>query len=103
MWAIKAERCFDGERFRDGATVLVDEERIAGVEPLGYDVPDGVEVTTYAGTLLPGLIDAHVHLVAEAVRPGEPGSLEAAAILDDSGLDASIARSLAAQAAAGVT
>jgi imidazolonepropionase-like amidohydrolase len=104
MRAVKAENCFDGERFRsDGATLLVDGEQIVGVEPLAYDVPDGVEVTTYDGTLLPGLIDAHVHLVAEAVRPGQAGSLEAAGGLDDEGLDAAIARSLAAQAAAGVT
>jgi imidazolonepropionase-like amidohydrolase len=103
MWAVKGEHCFDGERFRDGVTVLVDAQRIVGVEPLAYDVPVGVEVTTYDGTLLPGLIDAHVHLVAESMRPGSPGSLESAGGLDDDELDAAIARSLAAQAAAGVT
>ena len=104
MLGIKAAHCFDGEGFRDGgATVLLDRDRIVGVEPLAYDVPDGVEVTTYDGTLLPGLIDAHVHLVAEGIRPGAPGSLEAAGALDDDGLDASISRSLAKQASAGVT
>jgi imidazolonepropionase-like amidohydrolase len=104
MFGIKAARCFDGQRFRrEGVTVLVDGERIVGVEPLGYDVPAGVEITTYDGTLLPGLIDCHVHLVAEGIRPGAPGSLEAAGTLDDEGLDASIRRSLAKQAAAGVT
>ena len=55
MQALKAPHCFDGTRFRpEGVTLLVDGERIAGVEPLAYDVPDGVEVTTYDGTLLPG-------------------------------------------------
>src|SRR5262245_2768431 len=104
MEALKATHCFDGERFRpEGATVLVDGDLIVGVEPLGYDVPDGVAVTTYDGTMLPGLVDAHVHLVAEAIRPGDPGSLEATGGLDDDGLDAAIARSLAAQAAGGVT
>jgi imidazolonepropionase-like amidohydrolase len=104
MFGIKAARCFDGQRFRrEGVTVLVDGEQIVGVEPLGYDVPAGVDVTTYDGTLLPGLIDCHVHLVAEGIRPGAPGSLEAAGTLDDEGLDASISRSLAKQAAAGVT
>jgi imidazolonepropionase-like amidohydrolase len=104
MWAIKAERCFDGERLRgDGVTVLVEGERIVGVEPLAYDVPDGCDVTAYDGTLLPGLIDAHVHLVAEGTRPGTPGSLELAGTLEDDALDAAIARSLDAQAVAGVT
>jgi len=104
MQALQAAQCFDGERFRtEGATVLVEGEHIVGVEPLGYDVPDGVEVTTYDGTLLPGLIDAHVHLVSLGALPGQPGSLESAGGLDDDGLDAVIAQALSAQAAAGVT
>jgi len=104
MEAVKAEHCFDGERFlAGGATVLVEDGLIAGLEPLAYDVPDDVEVTTYGGTLLPGLIDAHVHLVAEGTRPGSAGSLELTGTLEDEGVDAAISRSLAAQAAAGVT
>jgi imidazolonepropionase-like amidohydrolase len=104
MEALKAARCFDGERFRPGgATVLVDDGRIAGIEPLGYDVPHGVAVTTYDGTVLPGLVDAHVHLVSTGALPGQPGSLEHAAHLDDEGLDAVIAETLRAQARAGVT
>lgn len=104
MEAIRADRCFDGERFRtDGVTVLVDGEHIAGVEPAAYDVPHGVPVTAYDGTLLPGLVDAHVHLVAESTFPGQPGCLELTGTLDDEGLDAAIRRSLALQAGAGVT
>lgn len=104
MWAIKATRCFDGEHFRpDGVTVLVEGDRIRGVEPLGFDVPHGCSVSTCDGTLLPGLIDGHVHLVAQSTRPGSPGSLELAGALDDDAVDASISRSLAAQARAGVT
>jgi imidazolonepropionase-like amidohydrolase len=100
MEAFKAERCFDGVRFRpDGVTVLVESEQIVGVEPLAHDVPDGVRVTSYDGTLLPGLIDVHVHLVSDAT----PGSLERAGSAGDDELDATIARMLAAQAAAGVT
>lgn len=100
MWAVKAERCFDGEGFRpDGVTVVVEGERIVGVESLAYDVPAGVEVTTYAGTVLPGLIDGHVHLVADSTL----GGLERAGGLPDDEVDAVITESLSRQAAAGVT
>jgi len=103
MFALKVTHGFDGQTFRPGVTMLVDGEQIVGVEPLGYDVPHDVEVTSYDGTVLPGLIDAHVHLVAEGRLPGEPGSLEHTAQLDHPGLDAAIAHSLATQARAGVT
>jgi imidazolonepropionase-like amidohydrolase len=100
VFALKAPRCFDGEAFRaGGVTVLVEGERIVGVEPLAYDVPDGCEVTSYDGTLLPGLVDCHVHLVADAGL----GSLERAGTATDDELDAVIRQSLAQQAAGGVT
>jgi len=100
MWAVKARHCFDGERFHDGGvTLLVDGERIVGVEPLAYDVPSGTEVASYDGTVLPGLVDCHVHLVSD----GEVGSLERAGALDDPDLDDEIKASLAAQARGGVT
>ena len=59
--AITHVRVFDGERAIPDATVLVDGERIAAVgRDLG--VPAGAEVVDGRGqTLLPGLIDAHVH------------------------------------------
>ena len=98
--ALRAPRAFDGTSFLpDGATVLVRAGRILGVEPFGYDAPSDVEVTTYDGTILPGLIDAHVHLVSDAGI----GSLERAGTLSDDELDAVITQSLAEQAAAGVT
>lgn len=61
--AIRAARVFDGERLLNGATVvLVQAGRIVGVEP-GAAVPDGWPTRDLPnGTLLPGLIDAHVHL-----------------------------------------
>ncbi|MFC4786870.1 amidohydrolase family protein [Nocardioides sp. MAHUQ-72] len=100
MHAVRAAIAHDGERFREGgATVLVDGGRIAGVEPVGFEVPDGVPVTTYDGTLLPGLVDAHVHLVADATL----GGLERAGALPTDALDALVRESLAQQAAAGVT
>jgi imidazolonepropionase-like amidohydrolase len=100
MHAIRAPHAYDGERFvPGGATVLMEGDRIVGVEPGGFEVPDGVEVASYDGTLLPGLVDAHVHLVSDASM----GSLERAGALDDAGLDVLIEGSLRAQAAAGVT
>jgi imidazolonepropionase-like amidohydrolase len=100
MHALRAPVAFDGHQFlQDGATVLVDGDSIAGVEPLGYDVPADCPVTTYDGTLLPGLFDTHVHLVSDA----GPGSLERAGTMSDDEVDSVIAQSLRQQAAAGVT
>jgi imidazolonepropionase-like amidohydrolase len=91
---------FDGRAFlTGGATVLVEGGAILGVEPFGYDVPADCPVTEYVGTLLPGLFDAHTHLIAT----GEIGSLEVAPTLSDEEVDAQIARALEQQAAAGVT
>ena len=100
MIGLRSRVAFDGERFLEGgATVLVDGSEIAGVEPFGFEAPEGVEVATYDGTLLPGLVDAHVHLVAD----GMPGSLEAVGSMSHEEIDAVIARTLAQQAAFGVT
>jgi len=100
VFAWRAPHAFDGSRFLPGgATVLVDGERIVGVEPGDFAVPDGCEVASYDGTLMPGLVDAHVHLVADA----SPGSLERTGSMSAEEIDAEIERSLAAQAAHGVT
>ena len=100
MRAIRAATAFDGRRFlAGGATVLVEGDRIVGVESGQVDVPDGVEVTEYAGTVLPGLIDCHTHLVADATV----GGLERAGSMSDDELDAVIEQSLRAHVVAGVT
>jgi imidazolonepropionase-like amidohydrolase len=68
MLAIRAPRLFDGERFHpDGVTVFTDAGRIRSVEagspPVG---PDWRVVEFDDATILPGLIDSHVHLVADS-------------------------------------
>jgi len=100
MHAIRAAHAFDGHQFLPGgATVLVDGDRIVGVHTGRVDLPDGVEVTEYDGTVLPGLFDCHTHLVADSTFRG----LELAGTMTDDAIDAVIVESLRAHAAAGVT
>ncbi|NUR95811.1 MAG: amidohydrolase family protein [Kribbellaceae bacterium] len=70
MIALRAERIFDGERIVDENLVLIADGKIAG---LGREVPASVPVQELPGTtILPGLIDAHVHLTAD----GGAGALD---------------------------
>jgi imidazolonepropionase-like amidohydrolase len=67
-FAIRGVRVFDGERVIDKATVVVRDGQIAAV---GADVaiPTGMPVVDGSGrTLLPGLIDAHVHTFGNALQ-----------------------------------
>jgi imidazolonepropionase-like amidohydrolase len=98
MFGIRAGRAFDGERVvPGGALVLVDGGRIAGVEPGAAPAPDGCEVLEVpGGTVLPGLVDAHVHLCGDGTdgtldRIGEPGKDAMMAVIE-----ASLRRHLAA-------
>ncbi|GAA1290338.1 amidohydrolase family protein [Pseudonocardia aurantiaca] len=76
--AISNVRVFDGERVRDATTVVIDGPEITSV---GGEVPKGADVIDGSGgTLLPGLIDAHVHTseqgLALALRFGVTTELE---------------------------
>lgn len=63
--AIINARIFDGGRTLEASTVVFDQ---TGILAVGGDVPAGAEVVDGAGaTLLPGLIDAHVHTNAESL------------------------------------
>ena len=57
--AITHARLFDGETVRENQTVVIDGSIIQSV---GGPIPEGAEIIDGTGaTLLPGLIDAHVH------------------------------------------
>ena len=100
MHAVRAPVAFDGSHFLPGgATVLVDGDRIAGVEAFGYDLPDGCTLDSYDGTVLPGLVNAHSHLASE----GSLGALERVGVATDEEMDATIAQSQLRQVRAGVT
>jgi len=101
MLAIRATQMFDGERFSaGGATVLIDGDRIVGVEEGFPEVGEQWQVVHHAdATTLPGLIDTHVHLVAD----GGVGALDRVAGFTDDELDAVITQGLRLQLSAGVT
>jgi imidazolonepropionase-like amidohydrolase len=74
MTVITGVRVFDGERMIDEATLLISDGRIAEVGPQ-VTIPDDAKVVEGRGrTVLPGLIDAHVHAYgnarADALRMG---------------------------------
>jgi imidazolonepropionase-like amidohydrolase len=97
--AYRAPVAFDGFRpLPGGALVLVDDGRIAGVEPAAFPVPDGCPVVD-GPALLPGLIDSHVHLCGD----DSPAALDRFAELSDADLQRIIRASGEKQLRAGVT
>src|SRR5690606_16985753 len=65
-FVIRDARVFDGERVIEGASVVVLEGLVTAVGK-DLDVPEGLHVVDGRGkTLLPGLIDAHVHSWGDA-------------------------------------
>ena len=68
VWALRAARLFDGHTFHRGSPlVLIEGARIAGVDLTGARPSADLEVMDLGDvTLLPGLIDSHVHLAFDA-------------------------------------
>jgi len=100
MRAVRARHAYDGESFlAAGATVLVEGGSIVGVESYGFQVPGDCSVTGHEGTLLPGLIDAHTHLVADS----GVSALDRVAGYSAEEIEEVISRALRDQLVAGVT
>ncbi|WP_029432419.1 amidohydrolase family protein [Blastococcus sp. URHD0036] len=101
MRGYRADHAFDGDRVLPGGVlVLVEDDRIVGVDPASAAAPAGVEVRYVPGTtLLPGLVDTHVHLCADAGSR----ALDTIAGRSAEALDAGIEEALRRQLAAGVT
>src|SRR5688500_18673102 len=63
----------EGEPINDDALYLA-EERIVAVQKRGDDAPDGFEDATKVetkGTIYPGMLDLHNHLVYNVIAPWE--------------------------------
>ena len=99
VWA--AARVFDGERMLPaGTTVLVDGARVRAVLAPGEQPPAGAAVIEHPdGTLIPGLVETHVHLCCDS----GPGALDRIPDASDDEMSAVVEASLRAQLAAGVT
>ncbi len=70
---IHAGRLIDGagKTARSQVSILIHDDRITGVEQ-GFVTPAGAEVIELGdATVLPGLIDAHVH-ITQGFHPGDP-------------------------------
>jgi imidazolonepropionase-like amidohydrolase len=101
MIAIEVDAVFDGTQFRSGgAIVIVEGRQIHSVNPRGIELPAGCEVLRFPGTtLLPGLIDMHVHLCCDS----GPGALDRIPEFSDAELVTVIENALAAHLRSGVT
>ena len=101
MLAIRAARAFDGERLVEGGVaLLIDGSKIIGLEPASTELPEGTPTVDHGdATVLPGLIDTHVHLCGDSLD----GALDRLGTYTDDQLDDVIEASLRRQLAVGVT
>ncbi len=101
MLAIRVKQVFDGRKVAAGAgVVFVDDGRIVGVESTTADIPRGCRVLDRpTATVLPGLVDAHVHLLADS----GPGALDRLAGYSDDDCARVIEQTLRVTLSSGVT
>ncbi|MGY1690567.1 amidohydrolase family protein [Geodermatophilus sp. SYSU D01105] len=101
MRGYRAARAFDGERvLPGGALVLVEGGTIVAVEAGSAPAPAGCPVTELADTtLLPGLVDTHVHLCGDS----SPRALDQLPELSADELDGVISEAGRQHLRAGVT
>lgn len=101
MMAVRASRLFDGVDAKpvECPLVLVEDGRIVAVQS-GGDPPDGAQVVDLGtATLLPGLIDSHVHLAFDA----SVDSVDRLAAADDDQVLATMRASARLALSAGIT
>jgi len=100
MLALRAGRAFDGERTLAGpVTVVTEGGTVKAVEQGHVDVPGAEVVDLGTATVLPGLIDTHVHLGADS----ENGALDRLPSFTAEQLDAVVEDGLDRHLRAGVT
>lgn len=76
-YVIRDVRVFDGvdTLLHEHQDVWIENGKIASVAPTGQPIPDGTKQIEFKGqdvTLLPGFVDAHVHLTASGSVPWAP-------------------------------
>jgi imidazolonepropionase-like amidohydrolase len=101
LLAVQAGRLFDGERSLGPSTVLIAGDQIIDVDTTGALPPVHAQVLDLGRDvcILPGLIDAHVHLAFDA----SPDVVAAVNAVDDRQLLAQMARSALRALRAGIT
>src|SRR6266516_4141991 len=67
-YVLAADRVFDGTHVLEHHAVAVSGDRIAAVAPADR-LPGSGPLVRFAGTLLPGFIDLHAHLLLGQVPP----------------------------------
>ncbi|MBI1686813.1 metal-dependent hydrolase family protein [Caulobacter hibisci] len=72
--AVQAGKLFDGVKLRGPSTVVIRDDKVIAVED-GWTAPAGAEIIDLkTQTVLPGLIDAHVHI--GAALPSKTNAIE---------------------------
>src|SRR4026207_1169162 len=68
-YLIRDVRVFDGQRVQEHRSVLIENGKISWIRGSDARAPNAEVIEGAGRTLLPGLIDAHVHLPLDAEGP----------------------------------